>query len=78
MDDNEHLFEKTYYSHLVGKRKPEKAIFEQILIENNLNPAETLFIDDSFPNIDTANQMGFHTHLLLPKEKIEHIEFLKV
>ena len=31
MDNNEHLFEKTYYSHLTGKRKPEAEIFEQVL-----------------------------------------------
>ena len=27
MESNEHLFEKTYYSHLTGKRKPEVEIF---------------------------------------------------
>ena len=47
MADNSNLFEKTYYSHLVGKRKPNAEIFEQVLQENNLDPAETLFIDDS-------------------------------
>jgi FMN phosphatase YigB (HAD superfamily) len=26
-DGNDHLFEKTYYSHLTGKRKPEPANF---------------------------------------------------
>src|SRR5882762_1653665 len=41
---NDHLFEKVYYSHLVGKRKPNAEIFEQVLNENNLTPAETLFI----------------------------------
>ncbi len=71
-------FEKAYYSHIVGLRKPSKEIFSHVLENANIVANETLFIDDSFPNIDTANQLGFHTYLLLPGEKIEHIELLKV
>ena len=71
-------FEKAYYSHIVGLRKPSKEIFSHVLENANIVANETLFIDDSFPNIDTANQMGFKTYLLLPGEKIEHIELLKV
>ena len=32
-DSNNHLFEKTYYSHLVGKRKPDSNIFQQVLFK---------------------------------------------
>lgn len=71
-------FEKAYYSHIVGMRKPSQEIFSHVLEDAKILANETLFIDDSFPNINTANQMDFHTHLLLPEEKIEHIEFLKV
>ncbi len=60
------LFEKTYYSHLVGKRKPDAAIFEQILAENNLQKSETLFIDDSIQHIHSANSLGIHTLHLQP------------
>ena len=42
-ESNDHLFEKTYYSHLIGIRKPDKAIFEKVLAENNLKPEETLY-----------------------------------
>ena len=63
-DDNEHLFEKTYYSHLVGKRKPELHIFEQVMAENNLKPEETLFIDDSPQHLEAAKQLGIHTFLM--------------
>jgi len=71
MDNNEHLFEKTYYSHLTGKRKPEPEIFEQVLKENNLNPAETLFIDDSPQHIATAQQLGIHTYLMTAPDTIQ-------
>ena len=53
-EGNDHLFEKVYYSHLIGKRKPNAEIFEQVLTENNLDPAETLFIDDSPQHIATC------------------------
>jgi FMN phosphatase YigB (HAD superfamily) len=76
MDDNEHLFEKTYYSHLVGKRKPEPAIFEQILIENNLNPAETLFIDDSPQHLEVAKTLGIQTYLMTAPDTIQ--QYFKV
>lgn len=63
-EDNEHLFEKTYYSHLVGKRKPQIDFFEQVLAENNLKPEETLFIDDSPQHLEAARTLGIQTFLM--------------
>ncbi len=70
-DGNDHLFEKTYYSHLVGKRKPNAEIFEQVLSENGLDPAETLFIDDSPQHIAGAQKLGIQTYLLTAPETIQ-------
>ena len=67
---NDHLFEKTYYSHLTGKRKPETGIFEQVLKENNLNPDETLFIDDSPQHIEGAKKLGIQTYLMTAPDSI--------
>jgi FMN phosphatase YigB (HAD superfamily) len=71
MADNSHLFEKTYYSHLVGKRKPDAEIFEQVLQENDLNPAETLFIDDSPQHLETAKKLGLQTYLMTAPDTIQ-------
>jgi FMN phosphatase YigB (HAD superfamily) len=71
LDNNDQLFEKTYYSHLTGKRKPEPEIFEQLLSENNLNPAETLFIDDSPQHIATAQKLGIQTYLMTAPDTIQ-------
>jgi FMN phosphatase YigB (HAD superfamily) len=71
MDNNDGLFEKTYYSHLTGKRKPEPEIFEQVLNENNLNPAETLFIDDSPQHLETAKKLGLQTFLMTAPDTIQ-------
>ncbi|MDB4926426.1 HAD family phosphatase [Mucilaginibacter sp.] len=71
MNDNSRLFDKTYYSHLVGKRKPDVEIFEQIIQENNLNPAETLFIDDSPQHLETAKKLGLQTYLMTAPDNIQ-------
>lgn len=64
-------FTKAWYSNEVGLRKPEAQIFEFVLQAENMVAAETLFIDDTYSNIETAQKMGFKTHHLLPEEKIE-------
>jgi glucose-1-phosphatase len=43
----ESLFVQTYYSQHTGMRKPEPEIFQLVLNDHSLNPAHTLFIDDS-------------------------------
>ncbi len=71
LNDNSSLFEKTYYSHLMGKRKPDAEIFEQVLRENNLDPAETLFIDDSPQHLETAKKLGLQTYLITAPDNIQ-------
>jgi len=71
IDDNSHLFEKVYYSHLVGKRKPDAEIFEQVLQENHLDPAETLFIDDSPQHLETAKKLGLQTYLMTAPDTLQ-------
>ncbi|WP_291855867.1 HAD family phosphatase [Marinilabilia sp.] len=60
------LFEKLYYSHIMGLRKPQPEIYEQVLIENLLNPAETLFADDLAENIESAGKLGVQTLHVTP------------
>ncbi|WP_162055402.1 HAD family hydrolase [Pontibacter pamirensis] len=67
------LFEQSYYSHLIGKRKPDAAIFEQILAMNCLEKKETLFIDDSIQHIESANKVGLNTLHLQPPFTINEV-----
>ncbi|MDX5417980.1 MAG: HAD family phosphatase [Hymenobacteraceae bacterium] len=60
------LFERTYYSHLIGQRKPDAIVFEQILEQNGLKREETLFIDDSIQHIESADKIGLQTLFLKP------------
>ena len=75
LDGNKVFFEKIYYSHIVGKRKPNPDIFEQVLTENNLDPQETLFIDDSPQHLETATNLGIQTYLMTYPDTIQ--EFFK-
>lgn len=52
------LFDRTYYSHQLGQRKPEARIFETVLAENRLQPERTLFIDDNRANLAGAAAAG--------------------
>lgn len=65
------FFDKAYYSHLVGLRKPYNEVYEYVLNDAGIKPEETLFIDDSINNIETAQKLNFKTDLLLPGELIE-------
>jgi len=69
VDNNDHLFEKAYYSQIMQLRKPNIEIFEQVIKENNLDPAETLFIDDSPQHLAGAEKAGLHTLLMTENPK---------
>ncbi|MEO7768603.1 MAG: HAD family phosphatase [Ferruginibacter sp.] len=63
-------FIKSYYSHIIKKRKPYADTYEWVLQDGNMIAAETLFIDDSVNNINGASSVGIRTHLLLPSETL--------
>ena len=56
------LFDRTFYSHEIGFRKPNREAFEYVLKAERLKPAETLFIDDLEHNVIGARQTGMQAH----------------
>ena len=75
IDNNDHLFEKAYYSQQMFLRKPNLNIFEKVIQDNQLVPEETLFIDDSPQHLAGAKQAGLHT-LLMDRNPRELKQFL--
>lgn len=71
--DMSNYFVKDYYSHLMGMRKPNANIFEFVIDQHQLNPATTLFIDDSPQHLETAKQLGLQTHLMLRSETLQEV-----
>lgn len=67
-------FDKFYLSHEIHFRKPDEAIFEFVLRENNLDPADTLFVDDTLEHTLSAKKLGIHTwHLDAGKEEVTEL-----
>lgn len=66
-------FTKAWYSHEIGLRKPYPETYRQLLDQEDLDPARTLFVDDSKNNIDGAVEAGLRTHWLQPNERIESL-----
>ena len=54
-------FEGIVISGEVGVNKPERRIFEHLVEQFGIEPAATLFIDDSSANLDAATALGFLT-----------------
>ena len=56
------LFDRVFYSHEIGYRKPNREAFEYVLEAERLKPAETLFIDDLAHNVIGARQTGMQAY----------------
>ncbi|MBU6475900.1 MAG: HAD family phosphatase [Alphaproteobacteria bacterium] len=59
-------FEKPYYSHLIGRRKPDPAVYMHVITDAGLNAKETLFIDDMPENLRSASLAGLQTAHVAP------------
>ena len=67
------LFDKDFYSNEIGYRKPSSESYQEIIRLSGINPEETLFIDDSFPNVESAIASGLKGYWLEPGQKVEEI-----
>jgi HAD superfamily hydrolase (TIGR01509 family) len=66
-------FDKAYYSHIIQLVKPGPESYLHITKENGLDPAETLFIDDTLKNIEGAKAVGMQTLHLQKGQLIEEM-----
>jgi putative hydrolase of the HAD superfamily len=73
IENLEHLFERVFYSHKVHMRKPDPEIFEYVLKETGIIPAETLFIDDALINIESATRLGIKGYNLTGQDSVLRI-----
>ncbi len=71
-------FDKGYYSHKIGLRKPNREIFEFVIDQHSLQPNKTLFIDDSAHHVEGARSVGINSIHLDNGRQIESLSFLYV
>lgn len=65
------------FSFDAGMIKPNKDIFEYTLSKYNLDPKESLFIDDSLLNINGAKSVGLNTYQFNKNNPESFINFVK-
>lgn len=57
----DHYFHQAYFSHVLNLSKPDVAIYQHVLNDQNLLPSETVFLDDNQDNLAGAAKAGLHT-----------------
>ncbi len=57
-------FDNLFLSYKMNCSKPGEEIYRKMLLEGNMNPSETLFVDDGAKNIEAARSMGINVMLV--------------
>ena len=69
----EDFFDRIYLSYEMHLAKPDLQIFQEVVEEAEILPAETFFIDDSAENCRTAEMLGITTYTPLAGEDWSHL-----
>lgn len=68
------LFDQVYFSFDMGLVKPNTAIYQQVLTEQNLQVQDVLFFDDNVANINSAKGLGIASYLIDPAKDFSQIQ----
>lgn len=68
----ETLFDRAYFSHEMGDRKPHPSIFRRVLDEQGLQPEKTLFFEDTAIHVAGARSVGLQAVQIEGEQTIEH------
>ena len=66
------FFDKVFFSHRIGLRKPHREVYKFVLEQTGFRPEATLFIDDSAQHLPEAAALGIQTMWLKKPMTIEH------
>lgn len=66
------LFDRTFISYQMHMAKPDPRIFEEVIRCTGINPAETLYLDDTRENIESGRRLGLQARLV-PMNQLESI-----
>lgn len=64
-------FEKVFSSHEIKLRKPEKQSYQMVLDYLQLQPSQTVFLDDNRENIQAAQQLGIQSILVTTQNQMK-------
>jgi len=64
------FFDQTFWSFQIGKRKPDKEVFQFVMANGKMKPNESIFIDDSVQNTIASVNAGMPALWLKPGKKL--------
>jgi putative hydrolase of the HAD superfamily len=64
-----------YFSSDIGMRKPDGEAFEYVCKQNQLNPENVLFVDDSPQHVEGAKSVGIDAILLQKNADVFSLPF---
>ncbi|MEQ9877951.1 glucose-1-phosphatase [Pectobacterium aroidearum] len=62
--------DRVYLSQDIGLRKPELAIYQYVLTQEGVTPAQAVFFDDNAANVDAAQSLGVHSILVTDRQVV--------
>ena len=62
----EEYFDKLFLSQRMGMEKPNPEIFKKVIADTGIVPEETMFLDDTLENLESAAKLGFLTFHAAP------------
>ncbi|HZH68708.1 MAG TPA: HAD family phosphatase [Chitinophagales bacterium] len=69
----EDIFDYCYYSYEMNEVKPDVEIYKKVIEDQQINPTETLFIDDKIENLDGAKKLGVKIRHIAPEQDIKYV-----
>jgi putative hydrolase of the HAD superfamily len=66
-------FDKLYLSYQIGCTKPAPEIYDFLIRDSGIVPAESLFIDDGIANVEMGEKAGMKTYLAQNGEDFRHL-----
>ena len=69
--DIQTFFDRVFYSNEIGYRKPDVSAFHEIIKLADIDPSESIFIDDLEANALGAKQAGLRTYWLKPEDQFD-------
>jgi len=69
----EHLFEYHFASHLIGKLKPDREVFEHVVAALGCEPSAILFLDDQPLNVEAAQAIGLQAVCVRGVQEAERV-----
>ena len=66
-----HIFNKIYFSHNIGLKKPNEAAYLKVAQDNRVQPNDCLFIDNDTANVSGASKVGMQSILFKGVESLK-------